>query len=77
MPDERDHDLGDRVAAAFLTAIWALRMARVWTLTKSGNISPSRSAQPEHGVLLVQRLDGPEELLVLLGRAARGFAGSP
>ena len=27
---------------AFLTAIWALRIARVWTFTKSGIISPRR-----------------------------------
>ena len=27
---------------AFLTAIWALRIARVWIFTKSGIIRPSR-----------------------------------
>ena len=27
---------------AFLTAIWALRIARVWIFTKSGIISPRR-----------------------------------
>ena len=54
-----------------LTAICALRIARVWIFTKSGIISPRRTAaQAEHRVLLVQRLDRGEELLVLVGRAA-------
>ena len=63
---------GDRSPPAFLTAIAALRIARVCILTKSGIISPRRQPRrPEHRVLLVQRLDRREQLLVLLGRAAR------
>ena len=56
---------------AFLTAIWALRIARVWIFTKSGIISPSRQPRsPSIGFCSWRRPDRREELLVLVGRAA-------
>ena len=56
---------------AFLTAIWALRIARVWIFTKSGIISPRRQPRsPSIGFCSWSALDRREELLVLVGRAA-------
>ena len=59
---------------ALVRAIWAFRMARVWILTKSGiDQAQAAAAQTQHGVLLVHRLDGRQQLAVL-GRG--GVAGA-
>ena len=56
---------------ARLTAIWALRIARVWIFTKSGIISPRRQPRsPSIGFCSCSDWIVGEELLVLLGRAA-------
>ena len=52
----------------------ALRIARVWTFTKSG-ISEAQAApaQTQHRVLLVQRLDRREEHAILFGGGVAGL----
>ena len=57
---------------ACLTAIRALRIARVWTFTKSGIISPRRQPRrPSIGFCSCSALDRREQLLVLVATRRR------
>ena len=71
VPDERDHDLGDRVAAGLLDRDLGVEDRPGLDLHEvREHQAQATAAQAEHRVLLVQRLDRREQLLVLLGRAA-------
>ena len=75
MPDERDHDLRDRVAARLLDGDLGVEDRPGLDLHEvRDHESEPAAAQAQHRVLLVHALDGGEELLVL-GRGAAGHLG--
>ena len=69
--DQRDHDLGLRVAARRLDGDQRVEDRPGLDLHEVRDHQPqAAAAQPEHRVLLVQALDRGQQLAVLLGRAA-------
>ncbi len=71
MAHERDHDLGDRVAAGALDRDLRIQDGPRLDLHEvRDHQAKADAAQPQHRVLLVHRLDRPEQLAVLVGRAA-------